>query len=78
MPGPLASDAVGSVSGPAIDQRVLPSDLFSIDRTNKRILLKDGWLFGTVDASGVQVYYGTGDPPDPTGLPDGSVYIRYS
>ena len=23
------------------------------------------------------VFYGTGDPPDPTGLPDGAVFFKY-
>ena len=23
------------------------------------------------------VFYGTGDPPDPTGLPEGSIYLKY-
>lgn len=36
----------------------------------------------TVDVQSVArdsalVYYGTGDPPDPAGIPDGAIYIKY-
>lgn len=27
--------------------------------------------------TGATILYGTGDPPDPTGLADGTVYIKY-
>lgn len=33
---------------------------------------------GIQGSPGTIILYGTGDPPDPTGLPEGTLYLRYT
>lgn len=49
--GPVQVGPLGGIKGRNIDQSIIPSGLFLVDKENKTIYLRDGWTFSSLNTA---------------------------